>query len=559
MGYLCVRMHLSILSCVLFVIIFLLSSRVISQHITDGYTDKISYCQGEPVLVYVNADSSIVGWKLFIRAANNTIVDSLMVNIFPQSITTNEPWKDGYGYTPSFTYQIPLTLHSDVYNIENKIFFIVKNVKRNADITIVYPSNTEAAYNESGGKSLYDFNSTNGLRSSIVSIHRPLSQQSLLQVKILSDGFMNWVTSVKDYNFQVISDQDLDDYSQIEQSKILVVIGHSEYWSRMARLNFDSFVNSGKDAIVLSGNTMWWQVRYSDNRSQLICYKNTLTDPIENALLKTITWSTPSLHFPILTSIGVDWPHGALSNNSAHGYFGYRVLLPNSPLLFNTGLNYHDTLSCKSSEYDGTILLGLNLEGDPIVDIASLGFCKIELIGYDWGQNTMNNSANKGYGTFVVFKKSFSSGKIINTGFSNWCSLTQPPDWTGGFGGIDSSIIKKITKNMFDLLLNTQDVFTSGVNDICEDSKNDCEAISSKQFLITPNPSTRLFEIRSLAFGILELEVYNNIGERVYYFLDPFKSYFIKNIDMFGQPNGIYFARVVTKCGEITFKLFLQQ
>src|ERR1035437_1604652 len=216
------------------------------------------------------------------------------------------PWIEGYDYSVSFTYKIPNNLRSGMYYWETQIYFIVKSLSKDADITIIYPSNTEAAYNESGGKSLYDFNSIDTLRSFCVSFLRPHSHDNFFQEKVLSDGFMQWFYSLSGYSVQLICDQDMDDYNEIKKSKIIVVIGHSEYWTREARLNFDKFVNSGKDAVVLSGNTMWWQVRYSKDKTKLICYKNPLVDPVGNPLLKTIQWPTPSLHYPVLNSIGVD-------------------------------------------------------------------------------------------------------------------------------------------------------------------------------------------------------------------------------------------------------------
>ena len=108
----------------------------------------------------------------------------------------------------------------------------------------------------------------------------------------------------------MICDQDMDDYSEIQNSKILVVIGHSEYWTKAARLNFDQFVNSGKDAVILSGNTMWWQVRYNADKTKMICYKDEISDTISDPLLKTIAWPYPSLNYSVLTSIGADWPRG---------------------------------------------------------------------------------------------------------------------------------------------------------------------------------------------------------------------------------------------------------
>ena len=88
----------------------------------------------------------------------------------------------------------------------------------------------------------------------------------------------------------------MDDYENIRGAKLLVVIGHSEYWTRTARLNFDRFVDEGCHALVLSGNTMWWQVRYSENKDRMICYKGG-NDPAAPARSphRTTNWFVSSL------------------------------------------------------------------------------------------------------------------------------------------------------------------------------------------------------------------------------------------------------------------------
>ena len=61
-----------------------------------------------------------------------------------------------------------------------------------------------------------------------------------------------------DINF--ITDYDMDEPEYSLNSNIIVIVGHSEFLVRKARLNFDYHVDIGKNALILSGNTMWKQV-----------------------------------------------------------------------------------------------------------------------------------------------------------------------------------------------------------------------------------------------------------------------------------------------------------
>ena len=233
----------------------------------------------------------------------------------------------------------------------------------------------------------------------------------------------------------------------------MIIIGHSEYWTRNARLNFDRFIDAGKHALVLSGNTAWWQVRYSADKTQMICYKDILLDPEPNALLKTIKWTTASLKLKIIPSFGQDFSLGGYGTKVDSGWNGFKILLPQSPILAGTGLKYEDVLSCPTVEFDGTYLIRNQTSPHPILDTAKLKFYRAELLGYDMGAVSKTT-----IGTFIAFKKTQTSGVIINVGSTDWCS-------TVGFAGISSNSIKLITANSINLLMTDQNVFASGIKD----------------------------------------------------------------------------------------------
>lgn len=316
----------------------------------------------------------------------------------------------------------------------------------------------------------------------------------------------------------MICDQDMDDYAEIQNSKIIVVIGHSEYWTKAARLNFDQFVNSGKHAVVLSGNTMWWQVRYSADKTKMICYKDAVLDTIADPLLKTIKWPEPSLNYSVLNSIGADWPRGGYGvEPSFHGWRGYKIMLPNSPLFAGTDLNVNDIISCESREFDGALLAGLDGQGNPLLDTVTLGFCKMELLAYDWGLNVTFAPPVKGYGTFIAFKRSPASGNVINVASTNWCSRFQAGIY-GGFGSKDAGKVKQITLNMFNLLLAGDNIYSTPLDSSCLPST----AIvphDEGQFEIYPNPSRGILNVRYTPkasswadLDDVKIEIYNSFG-----------------------------------------------
>src|SRR5690606_24700305 len=231
------------------------------------------------------------------------------------------------------------------------------------------------------------------------------------------------------------ADQDMEQYEHIEKAKLLIIIGHSEYWTRQARLNFDRFVKNKGNALILSGNTMWWQIRYEEDGTRMICYKEQ-DDPVKNSLLQTTNWTKPSLQYPVIPSIGADFPHGGFGRKYNESFKGLKIVSSDSPLLKGTGLQKGDVIHLPTKEYDGTLMKKSGR--DMILDKEQLKFYQAELIGYDRAI-----LEEEGYGSFLIFQKTEDSGVVINTGSMDWCSPY-------GLGGKDSTTLRTVTDNMIE-------------------------------------------------------------------------------------------------------------
>ncbi|MBS1949661.1 MAG: hypothetical protein OJF59_002717 [Cytophagales bacterium] len=404
----------------------------------SGYTDKTSYYPGETVELYLSADNKADNCLIRIYNINHDSVSYFNTAIKPQPILNNDPWMNGFGYALTTTFTIPITFQSGVYLIENKFLLIVKSLHR-PQIVIVFPLNTENAYCQSGGKSLYR---PVGNKAQIISFLRPIPfPHENKNLNFLEKG-LQFFHSQKDLNSGYITDIDLDDEHALDGAKLLIIPGHSEYWTLRARRNFDRYINKGNNALILSGNTMWWQVRYSSDQKQLICYKD-ISDPISDPLQKTINWVDPSLNYPTISSIGADYVHGGHGNI---GWGGYKVITPMSPLLSGTGLRQDDILHIPTIEYDGIAILGYQ-NGYPIPD--KKDFYKLEVIGFD----ETNYSGMANVAAFYALQKKINSGIIVNMGTTDWCSRH-------GVGGTDKDKVQRITRNAIGLLINSGNVFT---------------------------------------------------------------------------------------------------
>jgi hypothetical protein len=416
-----------------------LPDKLCSGNFQTGYTDKVSYYPLEKVTAFLHGSANVDLCRLDVYDINHLLAFSIASPLTIQTVNQNDPAVNGYGYTPTVTFDIPANTQSGIYQIENKITLVVKT-KNQVDLLIVYPSNTVNAYCTSGGKSLY----TTPNRPTQVSFLRPMDG-----IQSFSSYGLTWFAGLTEQSVGYIADVDLDVYENITNAKILVIIGHNEYWTKGARLNFDSFVDSGKHALVLSGNTMWWQVRYSDDKNNLVCYKEA-PDPIDSPLLKTINWNVPSLEYSILSSIGGDFSYGGYGLKTDQGWNGYKIINPASPLLEGLNLQKGDILSIPTSEYDGAPISSFDADGFPVLDVAMLDAEKAELVGFDKGFRGDNMTI----GTFIVLKRSSSSGIIVNTSSTDWCS-------SNGMGGSSGDNIKKITYNAIVKLLAKKNIFSS--------------------------------------------------------------------------------------------------
>ncbi|MEB0261762.1 MULTISPECIES: N,N-dimethylformamidase beta subunit family domain-containing protein [unclassified Mucilaginibacter] len=419
--------------------------------LTYGYSDKTSYYPGDDVILYLTGPKSESKLIILTDIAGKQVY-SFSTSIERQSINNTKPWKNGFLFNKTTTFTLPVNLKSGVYkiltgnNVHEKIIIICKSKIKNTDLTVVYPMNTDNAYNICGGKSLYG--PTHSDRSTVVSFERYFQFPT-----DYTTGFTKWA-NMQSYSINYIVDTDLEDYNVIANSKTLIIIGHSEYWTRKARINADMFVASGKNMLVLSGNTMWWQVRYAQNKTLMICTKDAAYDPIGNSVYSTIHWSDDILKYPITQSIGADWNGGGYANQLPNRWNGFKVTNASSPLFEGLNLKNGDIIKLPSYEVDGAPVVKTILPGSseiPVIDNKVLQFNKVELLAFDFATG---GPQKNGLATFIVFKKTASSGTVVNVATMNWCSPT-------GMGGDDANKICQITKNMIDKSLSDATLFTS--------------------------------------------------------------------------------------------------
>lgn len=339
-------------------------------------------------------------------------VDKVDLSIRPALPVGPAPWADGSGYPDAGSWTVPSGLRPGVYLLDHRpdLFTVVDDPASEAPVALLLSTNTFNSYSTTLDRSLYD----HPIRVPAVAFDRPQNQvKSREWLQLLRWAWSHPQLATR---HRVITDVQMDDPAALAGVQVLVVVGHSEYWTRKARVTFDDFVARGGHAVIAGGNTFWWQVRYTEDGRALVCHKNPGMDPVQGPL-ETISWSSSRLEYPIAPSTGGSFSNGGfgfLRQPTALSRSGMAVVTPSSPLLEGTGLGKGDWMDFGAvREYDGMPIVGFDEDGYPVPDTSALGTADAEIVAYGWGQRGGEHTV----GTMHIFRPGPTSGTIVHLGF----------------------------------------------------------------------------------------------------------------------------------------------
>lgn len=258
--------------------------------------------------------------------------------------SSNAPERDGAGWPPVACLTIPKDWPSGLYiarayvpplatpvfggpNLAQRLArfqypsvdipFVVRptNPGQSARILVVIPDTVYEAYNFWGGRSFYGFasqenyiwaypqNATRIPYSFRVSFLRPHWGPPAQDVKWqhYEVPFIQWTErQAVRVEYCVASDLDTRDaLSFLSRYKLLVTVGHSEYWSKGMKDNVQDFISKGGNAAFFGGNICYWQICFEDDSEhgpRMVCYKQGQFDPNSNGSpqqkqTRTVLWS----------------------------------------------------------------------------------------------------------------------------------------------------------------------------------------------------------------------------------------------------------------------------
>ncbi|MBX3083637.1 MAG: hypothetical protein KF716_18530 [Anaerolineae bacterium] len=266
----------------------------------------------------------------------------------------------------AYTLNVPTNWVSGIYLVwlqnvgSNKvsyITFVVRNDSQSADLLYMVATATWQAYNEWGGKSLYDYNSTDG-RAYKVSYDRPYAQNDGSGQYFSGDYNMTRWLEKNGYNVTYVTSEDLHTNPNLMTNrKVLMSVFHDEYYSMEMFDHVKALRDAGKSLAYFTSNNIYWQIRYEpdshavDNRV-IVCYKKESNNPVvtldpwandpdpAKQMRTTVLFRDPPVNKPENQILGVMF-------ENAFGYGDYRVwTVQNADHWFyeGTGLNNNDTI-----------------------------------------------------------------------------------------------------------------------------------------------------------------------------------------------------------------------
>jgi hypothetical protein len=339
------------------------------RQVWEGYTDQLSYAPGDEVKLHLS--SSVAKLKFTVvrlqagfsrppYPAEGEIAGAAVQPI-PKDASSH-----GCKWPVTHKFKLPADTASGYYEIlcqrpdENAAlaaaFFIVrpKEPGKNSKILIQLATNTYNAYTNWGGYSLYAYNGRHKVQGRRVSFDRPLSSQ----FSRWEEPFVRWAEAAG-YKLDYCVNSDLEFRPEILTGyKLVLSVGHDEYWSAPMRDNLERFVGAGGNVAFFSGNTCCWQVRSEDGGRALACWKQNFgDDPVyqtDDHSRLTSLWGHYLVNRPENTLTGVGFLWGGY--HRSHGQFmdgsgAYTAHRPDHWLLAGTELRRGDAFGAKLPGY----------------------------------------------------------------------------------------------------------------------------------------------------------------------------------------------------------------
>lgn len=375
------------------------------------YTSRGSYRPGEAIACHVSASVPEVRIRLIRLGAEDELVFD--EGGFPAAFheTPANASEEGCGWPVAFEIPVSESWRSGYYRLqmvagdaiaEHCVIIRAANPGTEARIVMALSMNTMHAYNWWGGKSLYEAVNPEDIRAPgvsgagrsaarWVSTQRPYAPGLLLGHPdsprfpnsrprgfeempfyegvryVMMPGYSRWDFSAgyqdkwehhlvrwlerAGHTIDFIDQSDMGrEPGILAPYALYLTAGHNEYMSWEERDEVERFLAAGGKGFMMSGNHAFWQVRWEDEGTRMVCYKSSAAeDPAftANPQRTTTYWAHPMVGRPETRMTGLTFARGGFANlglATSRGSGGYTVYQPEHWALAGSDLHYGDIL-----------------------------------------------------------------------------------------------------------------------------------------------------------------------------------------------------------------------
>ena len=270
----------------------------------QGFATNLSVNKGETVNFKIKTDAASYSINIYrigyyqgngARFLKNININLSRAQVQPTDLYDSQTGKtDCSNWSVSASWAVPSSTVSGIYLAKltksnggsNHIIFIVRDDNSTSDLLFKTSDATWQAYNNYGGNSLYN-GTLYGTGTAIpvpgyshatkVSYSRPFNNRN---------GSRDWFTDAEFPMIRYLEKNGYDvSYTTCEnmakdltailpsKRKVLLSVGHDEYWSLAERTKFENARNAGVHLAFFSGNEVYWKSRWEDDYKTLVCYK----------------------------------------------------------------------------------------------------------------------------------------------------------------------------------------------------------------------------------------------------------------------------------------------
>src|SRR5215475_8053321 len=298
----------------------------------EGFADPFSVNAGGSINFKIKTSAAAYAIDIYrigyYRGDGARLITSLTPDV---SVSQNQPacstntvtgLVDCGNWGVSATWNVPTTAVSGVYFAKisrtdgtagaNQIPFVVTDNSSHSDIAFMTADETWQAYNDWGGYNVYSGTATGSPwccsalgpgRAVQVSYNRPFATRA--DTPYGQDYFfyaefpMVQFLEKNGYDVSYVSQIDVarsGAATMLEQHKMLMNVGHSEYFDASDRANITAARDAGVNLAFFTGNTMWWKTRWANSQYNnepyrtLITYKESL-DSVQSDPADPPTWT----------------------------------------------------------------------------------------------------------------------------------------------------------------------------------------------------------------------------------------------------------------------------